>query len=344
MMTAATNEAKWGVVGHGWAVATLAHHIRAIRVQHAYLFTGARAIGKRTLAVAFARALLCRQPNPPCSEQNQCRVCMLIAAGKHPDVSILAPVISGKIVGSVKIGIEPIRELIRQFSLRPLEADRRVAIITDFEAAGRPASDALLKTLEEPPGNGIIVLTADSCADLPPTIVSRCARVALRPLPCGLVKQVLSERWGAAAEQAGMLARLSGGRLGWAVELLQDDSALETRAARLSELRALLPAARVERFAYAGELCKNRRELTAALDLWACWWRDVMHVASGAPTPLTNADRRADVLLAANSLTTPEAARAVASVRAAQARLKRNANARMVLEVLLLDLPRISVG
>ncbi|HJO33589.1 MAG TPA: DNA polymerase III subunit delta' C-terminal domain-containing protein [Anaerolineales bacterium] len=343
-MGAAGKKPEWGVVGHEWALATLAHHILAGRVQHAYLFTGAAAVGKRTLAVAFARALLCEEGNAPCAEANQCRTCTLIAAGKHPDVRMLAPVIGGNIIKTAKIGIEPIRELIRQFSLRPMEAERRVAIITDFDAAGGAAADALLKTLEEPPGNAVIILTAESAADLPPTIVSRCAQLALRPLQRAVVQSALSEFWGCAPEQAEFLARLSGGRLGWAVGLRSDDTALKARAQRLSELRALLPAAHVERFAYADELRKDRGSLVVALDLWRCWWRDVMHVAAGARTPLTNADRSADVRLAAGQLTAAEAARAVASVCAAQARLEHNSNARLTLEVLLLDLPRISVA
>ncbi|MDP6793336.1 MAG: DNA polymerase III subunit [Anaerolineales bacterium] len=343
-MSTATNDANWSVIGHDWAVATLAQHIRSGRVQHAYLFTGAKAIGKHTLAVAFAQAMLCTEASSPCAEPNQCRSCMLIASGKHPDVRMLAPVVTGKIIKRAKISIEPIRELIKHFSLRPMEAERRVAIITSFDAAGRAASDVLLKTLEEPPGNSVIVLSTESAASLPPTIVSRCTQIALRALPISLVQQALSARWGAAAEQAELLARLSRGRLGWAVSLLSNESALETRAERLSELRALLPAARVARFAYAEELCKDREALVATLDLWSCWWRDVMHVAAGASTSLTNADRSADVHFAAKQLTAGEASRAVASVRAAQVCLEHNANARLALEVLLIDLPRISVG
>ena len=342
-MASATNE-RWGVVGHEWAVATLSHHISATRVHHAYLFTGVSAIGKRTLAVAFARAMLCKQQNSPCTAPNLCRVCVLVSTGKHPDVFMLAPAISGKFVDSAKIGIKPIRRLVRQFSLRPVESDRRLAIVTDFEAAGPMASDALLKTLEEPPGNGVVVLTADSCADLKPAIASRCAQVALRPLPRNLIKHLLSKRWGASPERADVLARLSNGRLGWAVSLLKDDSPLDTRSVRLSELHTLLSAGRVERFAYADGLSKNRGELSSTLELWECWWRDVMHVAAGANTSITNADRHEDVVLVADSLTVREAARAVSSVRTAQTSMVHNANARMVLEVLLLDLPRISIG
>ena len=343
-MRVATNEANWNIIGHDWAVATLAHHVYASREQHAYLFTGAIGVGKRTLAVAFARTLLCTAANSPCADPNKCRTCMLIVTGKHPDVRMLAPVTTGKIIKSAKIGVEQVRELIRHFSLRPLEAKRRIAIVTDFEFAGRAASDALLKTLEEPIGNGIIIITANSDTDLPPTIVSRCARIALRPLPRSLVQQALCRRWGASAEQADILAHLSGGRLGWAVNLLNDESELVARSERLSELPALLQASRVDRFSYADKLRKDRGALVAALDIWGCWWRDVMHVAAGAKTSITNADRSAEVHFAADQLTAADAARAIVSVRAAQSHLQSNANPRLVLEVLLLDLPRISIS
>ena len=330
------------MIGHDWAVATLAHHVCAGREQHAYLFTGATGVGKRTLAVAFARKLLCTAANTPCADPNKCRVCMLIVAGKHPDVRMLAPVTTGRVIKSAKIGVEQVRELIRHFSLRPVEAKRRMAIVTNFEFAGRAASDALLKTLEEPPGNATLIITANSSSALPPTIVSRCAQIALRPLPRSLVQQALCGCWGASAEQADILARLSGGRLGWAVGLLNDESELVARSERLSELPDLLQASRVDRLSYADKLRKDRGALIAALDLWGCWWRDVMHVAAGAKTSITNADRSADVSFAAGQLTAADAARAVASVRDAQRHLQSNANPRLVLEVLLLDLPRIS--
>lgn len=339
-MRTATNKHSWGVLGHEGAVATLAYHIRSTRVQHAYLFTGPGEIGKHTLAVAFARVLLCEKESPPCSDVNECRSCALVSAHKHPDVSLLAPVISGR---SAKITVGPIRELVRSFALRPVEATRRVAIISDFDSAGGAASDALLKTLEETPGNGVILLTAESPVGLAPTIVSRCALMTLRPLPRLLVQRGLSEYWGASEKQAEMLAHLSGGRLGWAVDSLSDESALEARTEHLDRLCKILTASSVERFACAEELSKDLASLVTALDLWTSWWRDVMHVASGASTTITNADRSKDVCGAADQLTAKEAASAVTSLLRTMAHIGRNANARLALEVLLLDLPRISL-
>jgi DNA polymerase-3 subunit delta' len=256
---------------------------------------------------------------------------------------MLAPVVSGKSIKRAKIAVGPIREIIHRFALRPLEATRRVAIISNFELAGSAAADALLKTLEEPPGNAVIILTAEKPAGLPPTVVSRCALMTLRPLPRLLVKKSLSEYWGATENQAELLAHISGGRLGWAVEALRDQSMLEARAEHLDRLWKILRASSVDRFMFAEDFSKDLGPLLTALDLWASWWRDVVHVASGACTTITNTDRIRDVSLAADQLTAKEAASAVTSVLRAQEHIGRNANVRLALDVLLLDLPRINL-
>ena len=337
------NESSWGVVGHEWAVATLSHHIRTGRLQHAYLLSGTGSIGKQTLAVAFARAILCTKKDSPCDNSKYCRTCGLIASHKHPDVHMLSPVGTGEIINTAKIGIDAVREVVRRFSLRPLEAKRRVAIISNFESAARPAADALLKTLEEPSGNGVFIITTENHYNLPPTIVSRCTQVRMRELPYSTVKRALCDHWAASSEQSEILAHLSGGRLGWAVRSLSDETIHENRAANISRLHNLLPASRVDRFVIAEELTKDREALLTALDLWGCWWRDVMHIAAGTSTSLINIDQSEEVRFVANQLSSGEAARAVASVCTAQAHLTRNANPRLVLEILMLDIPRIKV-
>lgn len=338
------NESRWGVVGHEWPVATLSHHIRTGRLQHAYLLSGTSSIGKQTLAVAFTRAMLCTKTEGPCHDSIYCRTCSLVATHKHPDVHMLSPVETGRFISTGKIGIDAVRELVHRLSLKPLETKRRVAIISNFEAAARPAADALLKTLEEPPGNAIIIITTDSHSSLPSTIVSRCTQLPMRPIPFSVVERALCEHWGASSEQSATLARISGGRLGWAVRSLSDETINENRSAQFSDLLSLLPASRVDRFVIAKDLTKDREALFATLDLWGCWWRDVMHIAADANTPLINVDKHTEVTIAANQLTAGEAARAVTAVHTAQAQLKRNANPRLVLEVLMLEIPRIKVS
>lgn len=332
----------WNLVGHEWAVASLARDIESDRLRHAYLIAGPDSIGKRTLAHAFARALLCERSagdGRPCPPGDECRACRLALHGNHPDLAAVAPAVSGRVIRTEKINIDRIRELIKLLALKPSQAARRIALITNFETAGDEAANAFLKTLEEPPGDAVVILTADSLEALLPTIVSRCEVIALRPLPTAVVRRALVERWQLPGERAELLARLSGGRLGWAATA--DEQTLEQRAERLSALTRLLSASRVERFAYADMLWHDRDAMRDTLELWLSWWRDVILVASNASTAPLNSDQLEALSRAAEAVGPESAARAVDSIQRLLALLPRNVNARLALEVLMLELPHI---
>ena len=330
----------WNLIGHAWAVEMLKRDLALDRVRHAYLFTGPEGLGKRTLATEFARALLCSSLDAPCG---QCRHCQLAVKGSHPDLLTIAPEISGKRVRAEKIKIEPVRQLIYDLSLKPVEAKRRVARLLRFDAANVETMNAFLKTLEEPPGNTVILLTAERADDLLPTIVSRCEVIALRPLPFDAVRDALITQWLVPAEQADLLAHLSGGRLGWAVRMSQDKDALDARAQKLDDLRRLLAATRVERFAYADRLSREGSldRIQDTLDLWLSFWRDVMLASTGAAAPLTNPDRESEIRDLAQTLSPAAASQALAALRRTGELLEKNVNTRLALEVMLLDWPRV---
>ena len=313
------------------------------RTRHAYLFTGPAGIGKRTLVADFARALLCQAADPPCG---QCRHCQLAARGRHPDLLMVEPVISGKTILRAKILMDPLRQLVSDLQLKPLEARRRVACLWRFEAASDVQQNVLLKTLEEPPGPTVILVTAERADDLLPTIVSRCALVPLRPLPLETVRDALITNWLASAEQAELLAHLAQGRLGWAVRMQADEAALAARQQALDDLSALLGASRVGRFAYAERLAKeaNSDRIQETLDLWQSLWRDVLLVGAGTVGVLANPDREAEVRRLA-AVVDPAAAREVMlGLRRTAGMLEQNANARLALEVCLLDWPQMSTA
>jgi len=316
-------------VGHQWAIDLLLNGLALGRVSHASLIVGPPHIGKTTVARHFAQALNCTGNPVPCGE---CISCHKTTSGNHPDVRILdAP--------DETLKIAEVRDLQHELALSPHEGRWRVAVLSDFERATLEAANALLKTLEEPPAQVVLLLTAVETGVLLPTIVSRCQVLSLRALPRSLVKETVISQWGAQPDQADLLASLSGGRLGWAVQALEDEALLARRTEHLDQLSSLMKKGRVERLAYAAVLSRNPGLVKEVLALWLGWWRDIMLIASGSRVTIMNVDQQEILMRQASQLSLQQAQRMVAQVRSTLRNLDQNVNLRLALEVLLLSLP-----
>jgi len=331
---------NWGLLGHEWAVEMLKQHLIRNSVRHAYLFCGPPGLGRRTLALRFAQALNCLNPPVPGEPCGTCRTCQQTERMQYPDLTVIQ---ADKEGGSLKV--EPIRELRQSLSLKPYQGKYRVALLLRFQEATAGAANALLKTLEEAPAHAILLLTADTPEQLPPTIPSRCEILRLRPLPMERVELYLKEN-GAEEVKAHLLAHLSGGRPGYALRLMQDQEAMEFRSRRLAEIQKLLKSTRRERFAYAEKLTEKkyqeRERFRDTLLLWLAFWRDVLMYVAGSDAPLVNVDYRSEIEAMASRLSLPAARQLVNTAEGAVEWLEKNVNARLLAENILLDWPKIA--
>ncbi len=349
-MTMAAHSENWNVIGHAWAVRGLENSLATDRVAHAYLLTGPHAIGKTTLARVLAQALECTGAHPPCGE---CMACQKIGRDRHPDVRVIEGVPVGYKFDEKAppppprandrerriLKIDQIRALQHDLARSPFEGRWRVVILRRFEEANEEAANAFLKTLEEPPAHARLILTARDASLLLPTIASRCQVLALRPLSAAQVETALIERWRVQPATARLLAHLSGGRLGWAVRASADARMLDARNAYLDALNATLREGRAERLLRAESLVKDAEKLPELLEYWLGWWRDVLLVLEGDGARVTNIDRSDALRAHALQFTLEQVSAALKNIRETGQYLNQNVNARLAVEVLLLNLP-----
>jgi DNA polymerase-3 subunit delta' len=331
----------WQVVGHDWIVTLLNNSIASERVSHAYLLTGPAHVGKTTLALNLAQALNCEDQEKPCG---QCMSCRKISQGIHPDVRMIdrryqARLLQQGLAQQKALRIDTIRTIREEASLKPFEGRSKVFIIHKAETMTSEAANCLLKTLEEPPPHAVLLLTASDTRLLLPTIVSRCQVFGLRLVPANLIQRELQSRYGADEERANLLARLSGGKIGWAITAAQDDTVLKQREERLKQLLALLKMGRIDRLDYAEQLSRKHRSIAEILELWLGWWRDVLLVESGCAEMTSNVDLKASLEEQARKHDLEEVYRFINAIRETERQLEDNVNPRLALEVLMLDLP-----
>jgi DNA polymerase III subunit delta' len=333
-----------GILGHERSLGLLEAAVAGGRVHHAYLFAGPGGVGKELVARRFAQALLCEaEPDGrPCLA---CAACQKVEHQSHPDVVWALPQAEAVARGllsradlekapSRDLRVAEVRELERRVRLPPYEGRHKVVILTPADRMNQSAQNALLKTLEEPPGATTLILVTAAADALLPTVRSRCVRIPFGPLPVDLVAEAVAERRGIDRETARIHATLAGGSLGGALAL--DPEAVADRRALVDALRGLDPADGVALTAFAEGFTGDREAADERLGLMSLWYRDVLAAASGAPRDaLVNVDRVAEAEADAARLTPREVVRRLDAIATARRDVAGNVNARLVVEGLL---------
>jgi DNA polymerase-3 subunit delta' len=329
----------WNIIGHRQLLTFFVHARSSGHLSHAYLLTGPAQVGKRTLALAFAQAILCtaEEASPPGSPCGTCSACLKVQSGSHLDLRIIRPE-----DGKKSLGIDPIRELILAAALQPQEGRYSIFLLPNAELLTLEAANALLKTLEEPALHTIIFLTATDEQLLPNTIVSRCQVLPVALVNTNDIQAALMERWNIDEQRAQELSLLSAGRPGWAIAATQNHELEEQRASWLQSMATLCESGPTQRIKIAARLAHDTEKLDELLSVWLLWWRELLLASEGYKLPRGQESSQRDRYVRQIK---PAAARhVIEQLQEALLHLKQNANPRLVLETFLLDLPTFQPG
>jgi DNA polymerase-3 subunit delta' len=324
------------IIGQERAVQLLKQTIKREKMPHAYLFVGVSGVGKTTTALSMAQALNCEAPQDG-ESCGRCRPCRQLLGGNFPDFELVEP-------DGQSIKIEQVRELERRFGYKPVTGSYRVTVVRPAEAMTEEASNAFLKTLEEPPAGNVLVLNATEPSNLLPTIVSRCQKVVFRRIPPHLTEKWLIDTQGMDREKASVLARISDGSLGRALEM-EESGFLERRQEALLWLAKLQRSAPEDAVDWASrfekKLEKDERQeaIVALLGLWKSWYRDLLLLkAQGPEESLINRDLSRELKIAVEAFRMDHLVSNLQALDQAERDLLRFRNQELVLENAVLHL------
>lgn len=319
------------IIGQDSAVALLKQAYRLKRIAHAYVFLGPEGVGKAKAASSFASLLVCENVRAECEPCGVCSSCLKAKSSNHPDIQWVWP--DGQFVK-----IDAIREACRRLSLKGFEASAKVLIVPQADSLNEESSNALLKTLEEPSQDTVIILIATSLKRILGTIASRCQRVIFHPLDPEVLEKLLSEAHGIARAEAAYLARIGQGSIGEA--LRYHEAGLFARKNKMIET-VLDPRKRLDE---AIDLAKQERaekteKIEETLLVLSTWFRDLLIAKiRGVAGEYINVDRKEDIVRDAASHAFSDIEARVSAIAETRRSVERNANARISLTKLRADL------
>lgn len=314
------------ILGHDRIIEVLRRSLRSGKTAHSYLFEGVPGCGRKKTALALTQALFCTvESDDACGE---CPSCRKVENGNHPDIHLLSPLPDKR-----DISVDQLREMQRELSLRPYEAPRKVCILDPAERLNVNSSNSLLKTLEEPPGNALIILLTENAGMLLSTVRSRCQLIRFAPLSPEHIQSLL-ERSGMAPEAATLVAPMSGGSLQRAREL-DNESLVTRREAILSRVSQMNIHQISSVFDASEELSGNREATLELLDMLLSFFRDAVHLGAGSRDIVNRSVRPAIESIAARR-SFPRNLELLERINETRRDVQRNANPKLALDHLFM--------
>lgn len=310
------------IIGHQKIWQFLKKSAEAGKLPHAYLFSGQEKLGKKTLAVEFAKWLL----NEDIQRRQHPDFIFVEPIKKHPETERSSvrgsPVLSSALMRG-QIQISQIKELIRKLSLRPSLAPIKIAIIDQAHSMNTESQSCLLKTLEEPKGNALLILITEYPEALLPTILSRVQEIKFSPAKIGELEDYLKKA-GINEKETAEIIKLCQLKPGEMIDLASNPQKLAAQRKAKEELIKISESDLASRFKYAKDLAEDKNNLKEVLELWLKHFRNVFILTANNQISKYSFDKLKKIL---NTIQ-----RTIFLIS------KTNANPRLVLEILMLEL------
>lgn len=319
------------LLGQEKAKSLLSRSLQVSRIPHAYIFKGPEGVGKRLFARGVAAAVNCRD-HSLIGACGSCPSCIKFRSMNHPDFMVVSPE-----KGVIKI--DQIRRLSRELSYPPYESTMRVVVLEDVQTMRREAANSLLKTLEEPPENNLLILTAEASQEILATLTSRCQVVPFTPLSLEDCVAILVQK-GLERDNAELLARLSEGSPGKALLFQKTEMiAIWRKLVELLSDPKVHPDRDVGQLLHlAEEMAAIKDDLPAFFGLVKIWLRDLLLGEADGKQAAGGSFSNGQNTKNTKNWSTPELFRRLAALERAEMELARNCNKNLVCEVLLFKL------
>lgn len=320
------------IIGNDKVIEHLQNAIELNKVSHAYILNGDRGCGKKTIASVFAKTLQCREGGRvPCGK---CTSCMQSDSGNQPDIKWVTHEKPGV------VGVEDVRQqLVGDMQIKPYSSKYKIYIIDEAEKMNIQAQNAILKTIEEPPAYGIIILLTTNADLFLPTILSRCIRLDIKPVNTGLVEKYLADNCGVSTYKAHFAANFAQGNIGKAEKIATSPDFEQLKDTMLHLVKYIDDMTFSEMMSGVKEVSQYKLSIEDFLDMVALWFRDVLLFKSTSDTNLIIFRDEINYISKFAALGSYEGLeRILEALDKAKDRLRANVNFDLTIELLLLTI------